>query len=323
MIPARRMLAVCAVAVVAAGCSTTPEPTASAVGPDPVAAVAPTTTVVTDGRPRTVTVTTVALTDPSRPTEPVVASAAASDSRALPTTVYLPSGDQPAPLVVFSHGLGGHPDKFTRLHTAWAEAGYVVASPRFPLTSDDNPDHIAEVGDLINQPADVSFVLDSVLAANDDPASELFGRIDPDRVGAAGLSLGGATTYGVLYNDCCADARFDAAVIMAGAVLVYTGDNDFSRAIPTLVLHGDADVALAYQFGRDGWNELPSPTWMVTLLGAPHAPPFEDPVTPWDDTVFATTTAFWDATLGGQLASVDLMTQAVAAAADIAVIESR
>lgn len=319
---ARRVLALFAAAVVvAAGCSTPADQQAAPVA-SPVAE-APTTTVVTDGRPRTVTVSVEPFVDPSRPTEPVVALAAAADSRALPTTVYLPSGDQPAPLVVFSHGLGGHPDKFTRLHTAWAEAGYVVASPRFPLTSDDNPDHIAEVGDLINQPADVSFVLDALLAANDDPASGLYGRIDPDAIGAAGLSLGGATTYGVLYNDCCADDRFDAAVIMAGAVLVYTGDNDFSRAIPTLVLHGDADVALSYQFGRDGWDALASPTWLVTLLGAPHAPPFEDPVTVWDDTVFATTTAFWDATLGGQLASIERMAQAVAAAPDVAVLEAR
>jgi dienelactone hydrolase len=310
-----------------AGTTTAPDQTTTQTGGQAGASggdtAVPPSTLVTDDRPRTVTTFTAPLVDTSRPTVPVTEGAPGSAVRDLPTTVYLPSGSGPAPLVVFSHGLGGSPKKFTRLHTAWAEAGYVVAAPQFPLTSDANPDHGAEVGDLVNQPADVSFVLDEMLAAAADPASQLAGRIDPDHVGAAGLSLGGATTYGVIFNDCCADPRFSAAMIMAGAVLVYTGTNDYSRDIPTLVFHGDDDLALRYELGRNGWDVLPSPTWLVTLLGAPHAPPFEDAVTPWDDAVIVSSTAFWDATLGADPAGLARMTDTIAGVPDLAVIESR
>lgn len=261
--------------------------------------------------------------DTSRPTVPSTEGAPESELRDLPTTVYLPSGRGPSPLVVFSHGLGGSPDKFTRLHTAWAEAGYVVAAPRFPLTSDTNPDHGGEVADLVNQPADISFVLDQMLAAASDPASQLAGRIDATRVGAAGLSLGGATTYAVIFNDCCADPRFSAAMIMAGAVLVFTGTNDYARAIPTLVFHGEDDLALRYELGRSAWDALPTPTWLITLRDAPHAPPFEDPVTQWDDAVLATSTAFWDATLGADPSGLPRMNGAIEASPELVVIEAR
>lgn len=287
-------------------------------------ASAPPTTTVIEDRPRTVTTFTAPFVDTNRPTVPSTDTAVGSAERNLPTSVYLPSGNGPSPLVVFSHGLGGSPAKFTRLHMAWAEAGFVVAAPRFPLTSDANPDHGGEVGDLVNQPADVSFVLDQMLAAADDQSSPLSGRIDPTRVGAAGLSLGGATTYGVVFNDCCADPRFTAAMIMAGAVLIFTGDNDYNRGIPTLVFHGEDDLALRYELGRSAWDALQSPTWLITLRDAPHAPPFEDPVTPWDDAVVAASIAFWDSTLGGDASGLQRMNDTVVAAGpDLAVIESR
>ena len=242
-------------------------------------------------------VVTLDVVDPSRPTEPVVSSELAALQRVLPTTVYLPAGGEPAPLIVFSHGLGGSPEKFTRLHSAWSDAGFVVAAPRFPLTSDANPRHTDEVGDVANQPGDVSAVLDAVLAATADPASPLFGRVDAQRLGAAGMSLGGATTYGVLFNECCIDDRFTAGMVLAGAVLVYTGANDLGRPLPMLVVHGDNDLALDVQFAQFAFEELGGPAWLVTLLGGDHAGPFEDPETPWDDLVERTTVTYWDAFL--------------------------
>jgi predicted dienelactone hydrolase len=305
-------------------CSSTDQATGQGTGQtETTATVAPPTTSVTDERPRTVTTLNLPFVDSSRPTVPSTEGKPVSELRDLPTTVYLPSGGGPSPLVVFSHGLGGSPDKFTRLHTAWAEAGYVVAAPRFPLTSDTNPDHGGEVADLVNQPGDVSFVLDQMLAEASDPSSQLAGRIDATRVGAAGLSLGGATTYGVVFNDCCADPRFSAAMIMAGAVLIYTGANDYARDIPTLVFHGEDDLALRYELGRSAWEALPAPTWLITLRDAPHAPPFEDPVTQWDDAVLATSTAFWDGTLGADPAGLVRMNDTVVASPELAVIEAR
>src|SRR5829696_7236606 len=107
--------------------------------------------------------------------------------RPLPTTVYAPDSATNAPLIVFGHGIVGHPRKFTRLFARWAEACYVVAAPAFPHTNDENPPPYLR-DDVANQPADISFILDELLAR----------RLgDTERVGVAGYSLGAATVLAV------------------------------------------------------------------------------------------------------------------------------
>lgn len=314
-VPRLTVLAVAA-AMVAGSCATAPTGTASPGAPTP-------TTTVTAGRPRTVTTLSETYVDTSRPTAPVGTVAAPAPHRTLPTTIYLPDGEGPGPLIVFSHGLGGSPQKFTEIHRAWAAAGYVVAAPQFPLTSDANPDHRTEAADLFQQPADISYVLDQLLAASAADDGPLAGRIDPERVGAAGLSLGGATTYGLIANDCCVEPRVRAAVVMAGAVLITSGANDFDRGVPVLALHGDADLALPYRLGRSAWESLGGPAWFVTLVGGDHASPFEDAPTPWDADVAAATIAFWDATLGGDAGAIDALEVIAADSGGRVSVESR
>src|SRR3954453_12625186 len=72
-------------------------------------------------------------------------------NRPVPTTVYVPESGTSAPLIVFGHGMLGHPRKFTRLFACWADAGYVVAAPAFPHTSDENPPPYL-IEDVPNQP---------------------------------------------------------------------------------------------------------------------------------------------------------------------------
>ena len=55
--------------------------------------------------------------------------------------------------------------------------------------------------EVVDQAADARYVLDEVL----DRAAG-FG-IDPDEVGAAGMSLGGMTVYGLISHPCCKDGR--------------------------------------------------------------------------------------------------------------------
>ena len=63
------------------------------------------------------------------------------------------------------------------------------------------------VGDYANQPGDISFVLTELLKG------PLRSHIDPTRIGAAGLSLGGDTTYNLIEDACCRDKRFRAAAV--------------------------------------------------------------------------------------------------------------
>ena len=51
--------------------------------------------------------------------------------------------------------------------------------------------------DYVHQPGDLSFVLTEVLAPAKRKWSPLYGRVDPKHVGVAGMSLGGATVFGL------------------------------------------------------------------------------------------------------------------------------
>ncbi|MFP6639735.1 MAG: dienelactone hydrolase family protein, partial [Myxococcota bacterium] len=98
----------------------------------------------------------------------------------------------PWPLIVYSHGTYGQPDNATHFCEYLARRGYVVVAPAFPLTSRVSHTALpaADVSDAGQQPKDISFVIDSVLA------HPRFGpAIDDTRIGATGISLGGITTY--------------------------------------------------------------------------------------------------------------------------------
>ncbi|MEE3918458.1 hypothetical protein V2I01_07320 [Micromonospora sp. BRA006-A] len=87
-----------------------------------------------------------------------------------------PGGGRAVPVVLFSHGLSARPEDCQALLTRWAAAGFVVAAPRFPHTSqgtDGNP------LDVLSQPADVSYVLTRVLALGEKAGDPLRGRLDP------------------------------------------------------------------------------------------------------------------------------------------------
>lgn len=249
--------------------------------------------------PYRVVTTTETFVDTSRPTEAGAATPAAPD-RTLVTTLRVPDAPGPRPLVVFSHGLSGHPDKLSGLLEAWATAGYVVAAPAFPLTNDHVPGSPGNWTGLAQQPADVSFVIDRLLAGNDDPSSAWYGRIDPGRIGVGGHSLGGATTYALTFNPCCRDDRVTAAMILSGALLPPGGgEPDLDGHVPLLIVHGDEDGSLPIAMAIDAYGRANGPVWFVTLPGGSHSAPYENDPSPQDEVVPALTTAWWDAELGG------------------------
>jgi dienelactone hydrolase len=256
------------------------------------------------GRPFRVRHITEVLVDDSRPTEAGSATPALPN-RTLPTDIYLPepdgsAGTGPLPFILFSHGLSGHPAKFTHLLTSWAQAGYVVAAPAFPITNVNVPgssDNWIGVG---NQPADVSFVITELLRRNDDPASPVHGRIDPNRIGAAGLSLGGATTYAVTFHERWHDDRIQAAEVLSGALIpVGPGDYHLDGHVPLLIIHSDNDTSLPYRLATEAYAQAAPPVWFVTLQGGGHSFPFEDWDTPFNPIAQKMTLDFWDATLAG------------------------
>ena len=237
------------------------------------------------------------LVDTTRPT-PEAGEKAARAERVLLTDIYLPVGSGPFPLIVHAHGLDGGPDKFVQLLTSWAEAGFVVAAPRFPLTSDTGPGR-AGIADYEHQPADVSFVIDSILSDE-----TLASTIGAEHIGVSGLSLGGGTVYGLTYNSCCPDDRIDAAIIMSSLRFPFDGDYAPNQ-VPVMILHGDADLALPYDDAVTSYENSSNPKWFVHLIGAGHAEPYEDTPSSHDAVVAEVTVEFWRGTIGGDEASLD------------------
>lgn len=270
-------------------------------------ATAGSTTSTVAEAPFEVEVLTETFVDATRPT-PQGAETPAADSRTLVTRIAHPTSGGPYPLIVLSHGLTGHPDEFTDTVPMWAAEGFVVASPAFPLTNREVPGAASNAADVVNQPGDVSFVIDEVLAADDDPDSELYGLVDTDAIGVVGHSLGGATTWAVSFNSATQDPRIDSTVIFAGVVIEMPGGTfDYGSGLPLLVLHGDVDP-VPISLDQAAYDQAASPKWFVTLLGGDHVPPFTDAPSVHDELVTATLLDFWHGTLDGDAAALDRVT---------------
>lgn len=295
----KRVVSVLAAGLLVAACSSSGSPDAGASG----APAASSSSVATPARPFGVVTATETFVDTTRPTRDAEGNELAPD-RTLLTDVYVPEGPGPFPLIVFSHGAQGHPRKFTELLRSWAQAGYVVAAPRFPLTSDEADPFV--LGDVVNQPADVSFVISRAL--------ETVPVADPARIGVAGLSLGGVTTYGVAFHDCCRDDRIDAVIVMSGARLPFGGGEYDFTGLPFLLLHGTADPLIPYAEAEAAYAAMAAPKYFVTLQDGSHAPPYENTPSPHDEVVARVTLDFWDAyLLGDDGAEARIMTDAAVA----------
>jgi dienelactone hydrolase len=180
------------------------------------------------------------------------------------------------PLVVFGHGFAKTPDLYKRLLRAWARAGYVVAAPVFPLENANAPGGPNE-SDLINQPADMRFVISRMLAASAAPAGPLHGLVDPARIAVSGQSDGGDTALALAYNSRLRDPRVRAAIVLSGAELPGLGGFDFpAETPPLLATQGTADTINPPSLTSEFFDSARPPKYLLSLLAAEHLGPYSD-----------------------------------------------
>lgn len=185
-----------------------------------------------------------------------------------------PPAKGPFPLVVFAHGFDITPTPYAALLQAWARAGYVVAAPIFPLTNPTAPGGPNE-SDLVNQPADVSFVISRMLAASAGHGGTLAGLIDRRRIAVTGQSDGGSTALAAAYNQHDFDRRIGAAMILSGAMIPGLGGYDFpSPSPPLLAVQGTGDTVNAPASTYHFFGLAHHPKFLLSLLGAPHLGPY-------------------------------------------------
>jgi predicted dienelactone hydrolase len=208
--------------------------------------------------------------DSSRPTS-ANGDFEGAPSRTLTATVWHPANAAagPYPLVVYSHGFTSSRLGGTYLARALASLGYVVVAADYPLTNINAPGG-PNVMDVVNQPGDVSFLIDSLIAQGNTSGHRLEGMVDVERVGLMGISLGGMTSTLASFHPEMGDDRVKAAISIAGPTAQFTEAFFQHRQVPFLMLAGDIDALVPYPS-----NAAPVPhrvpgSQLVTVTGASH-----------------------------------------------------
>jgi predicted dienelactone hydrolase len=269
------------------------------------------------------------LTEKVKPTQTDLMIKDEKRSREIPIRVYLPADKTTAPVVLFSHGLGGNREGTAFLGKHWALRGNVAVFLQHPGSDESvwKGLPVAERMEALKKAAglrefllrvqDVPAVLDQLEAWNKDAAHELAGRLDLKRVGMSGHSFGAVTTQAVSgqvppLGKGFTDHRIKAAVIMSpsGPANGNTKKAFGNVSIPWMLLTGTKDTNPIS--GADAKTRLvvfpdlsPGSKYQLVLDNAEHSA-FTERALPGETerrnpnhhrAILALTTAFWDAYL--------------------------
>ena len=254
----------------------------------------------------------------------------ATRDRDIPVKVYLPAVTSAAPVVLFSHGLGGTREGSMFLGVHWAERGYVAVFLQHPGSDDSvwkgknmldgmtSMDGAASLKNFELRVKDVPAVLDQLAVWNGDATSPLAGRMNLTKVGMSGHSFGAVTTEAVSGEaflggrQAFTDKRITAAIAFSpsspkaarpavafGSVkipwMLMTGTKDTSPI-------GNQDVASRLAV----YDNLVAPEKYELVLNNAEHSVFTDRALPGDKeprnpnhhrVILALSTAFWDAYL--------------------------
>ena len=185
-----------------------------------------------------------------------------------------PPGLTRAPLVLFSHGSCSLPTQYLSLTAFLPSYGFVVAAPPHPGNTSvdrcDTPEAVVDA--IVNRPADISFIIDSLLAQSDTPDSFFHDAIDPARIGAMGHSYVGLTTLRISASD----HRVIAGLMLAPGgyyVMGSTLDDEIARiAIPMMIQEGDLEPFAPFTIrgARYFYDLLRPPRYLVQIGGVGH-----------------------------------------------------
>ncbi|GAA4806605.1 alpha/beta hydrolase family protein [Streptomyces ziwulingensis] len=217
----------------------------------------------------------------------------------LQVRISAPTTGSALPVIVFSHGYGSSLEGYGPLTDHWAGHGFVVVQPthldsRTVGLAQDDP-RTARLWRL--RVADLKRVLDR-LDVLEAAVPGLSGRVDRDRVAAAGHSFGGQTAGNLLglrvldpvsgAGEDLSDPRIKAGVLLAtagrgGADLTPFAAEHFPflnpsfahMTTPALVITGDRDdsplTVRGPEWTADPYHLSPGAKSLLTLFGAEHS----------------------------------------------------
>jgi predicted dienelactone hydrolase len=244
-----------------------------------------------------------ALEDTTRPTPPN-GTFPGAPTRPLPTTVWYPAANRNAdqatgaapgltlhgfPLIVFGHGITSQAAAGSFVAAHLATHGYVVIGPDFPLSKSGAPGG-PTAADVGNQAGDVLFLISKFQDPALQAAFPVATRIDFDRVGVLGYSLGGSTM--ALAGP---DPSIDAVATLAPAICPLTQVGVGTHIDkPLLILQGTTDnIVHAFNNALPFFGVSGVPRFLATIDNGSHAgflsqaPAIEAafPTTPLDDVI--------------------------------------
>jgi predicted dienelactone hydrolase len=258
-------------------------------------------------------------------------------NRDIPIRVYLPASTVAAPVVLFSHGLGGSRAGSMFLGEHWAARGYVAVFLQHP-GSDDSVwkdealgnrmaamKRAASLENFVLRVEDFSTVLNQLKIWNSTKTNQLAGRLDLAKVGMSGHSFGAVTTEAVsgevlpLGGQKYTDSRLKAAIVFSpSAPTGGSAEKAFGAVrIPWMLMTGTKDLApIGNADMKSRLAVYPAlhggPKYEVILNNAEHSV-FTDRALPGDRqqrnpnhhrVILALSTAFWDAYLRGDAAAL-------------------
>ena len=201
----------------------------------------------------------------------------------LESTIYLPDGSGPYPVIVLTHGFQLSPVDYVSYGEHLASWGYVTILPRFPGNFLSSPTH-AELNDSL---ADVLDWLDT-------SPSALGGVADPSKLGLSGHSMGGKISLLLATQDARVDAVFaidpvDAGPPGGGSPADYPSvapELMSALTVPTVLL-GELQNAVAGGFGpacapagenfQSYYSSATNPVMEIEVLGASHMSFLDNP----------------------------------------------
>lgn len=206
--------------------------------------------------------------------------------------------EEPAPLLVFSHGNSSLAEQSFFMTEFFASHGWIVASPDHTGNTLRDTQGAIDLTAAVFRPQDISAVIDHMLALPDD--DPLSGLVSPEHIALSGHSFGGFTTLassgaGFAVDDLqteCAQNPTDFCEIL-------DGNESWTDIFREGFLDARIKVAIpqtpgGYEAFRDGLADIDTPTLLFTG-GMDRTLPNEEEGDP-----------IWQAMQGGQHLRINL-----------------
>lgn len=217
------------------------------------------------------------------------------NKRNVPIRVYFPESKDPAPVILFSHGLGGSRDNNPYLGQHWAKRGYVVVFVQHPGSDEavwkEVPalqrmvamKNAASAENFLLRTRDIPAVIDALTLWNQQKGHALHRRMNLDQMGMSGHSFGAVTTQAIAGQAMAGrltpyrDERIDAALMLSPSP-PKMGDpaSAFAKiSIPCLLMTGTKDDSpIGNSSPEDRLKIFPhlaqASAWQVVFDGADH-----------------------------------------------------